>query len=446
MKLDHIRGATRRFGADIEDNEEKSREAPNLLRRFHIWISKAPPNLTEDEQEVYGVLNYAVLLALSFHLNVFALMFYLEVTVLWVFNIFSVLLFSFNMLISRKGYLNTGLVLGSLEVVVHSWVASLALGWTSGFHYHSLILVVLWFLFTGIKIQVRTFQSILFLVLYLFLFLLVQQQPPTYQVSSTLLQVMGAANIVVFLITMIGICYYYTYAVATARADLKLEFKRSEYLLHNILPVPIAERLKKSDGVIADSFPICSVLFSDIVGFTPLSAKLQARELVDLLNDIFSGFDDLAEKHGLEKIKTIGDAYMVASGIPERKADHARAIAYMALDMRDFMSRFRNRRGVDIHIRIGIHSGPVVAGVIGRKKFIYDLWGDTVNIAARMESHGVAGEIQVSNDTRAFIEDHFSFEDRGEQEIKGKGMMKCYLLKGEREAIPDHWSGDGAAA
>jgi class 3 adenylate cyclase len=170
------------------------------------------------------------------------------------------------------------------------------------------------------------------------------------------------------------------------------EHERSERLLLNVLPEPVAMRLKRDEGVIADRFEHATVLFADIVDFTPISAEIPPHEVVELLDAVFSDFDDLAERYGLEKIKTIGDAYMVASGIPTPRPDHVQAVADMALAMRDVASSHREGLG----LRIGIDTGPVVAGVIGRRKFIYDLWGDTVNTASRMESHGVPGEIQVT--------------------------------------------------
>ncbi|MBO93794.1 MAG: adenylate/guanylate cyclase domain-containing response regulator [Opitutales bacterium] len=207
------------------------------------------------------------------------------------------------------------------------------------------------------------------------------------------------------------------------------EKHKSENLLLNILPSPIAERLKAHEATIADAFPECSVLFADIVGFTPLSAKLGAKQLVKVLNEIFCAFDGYTEKLGVEKIKTIGDCYMVASGIPEPNPDHAKNLVEMALQMLHFFEGRDAIEGESISIRVGIHSGPVVAGVIGKKKFIYDLWGDTVNTAARMESHGIPGTIQVSEATAELIKGTHDLESRGVKEIKGKGPMKTFLVK-----------------
>ena len=213
-----------------------------------------------------------------------------------------------------------------------------------------------------------------------------------------------------------------------AELALHLAQQQSESLLLNILPKPIAEQLKQSTEAIADHFDAATILFSDIVGFTPLSARLSALELVKLLNDMFSKFDRLAETYKLEKIKTIGDAYMVASGLPLPQKDHADAIAEMALDMQVAIHNFSKQHGEEFQIRIGIHSGPVVAGVIGKKKFIYDLWGDTVNVASRMESSGTPGKIQVTAETYQLLQDRYIFEKRGQISVKGKGEMITYWL------------------
>ena len=215
-----------------------------------------------------------------------------------------------------------------------------------------------------------------------------------------------------------------------AEAALRLEQEKSDRLLLNVLPQVIAERLKQDQSIIADTFAEVTVLFADIVGFTQISAQISPTELVSLLNDIFSTFDRLAEKHGLEKIKTIGDAYMVVGGLPMPRNDHAEAIAQMAIDMQQAIIEFSDTYNQDFSIRIGINSGPVVAGVIGIKKFIYDLWGDTVNTASRMESHGLPGCIQVTSATYQRLQEKYLLESRGTIEVKGKGEMNTYFLTG----------------
>ena len=213
-----------------------------------------------------------------------------------------------------------------------------------------------------------------------------------------------------------------------AQEALKVQQEQSEKLLLNILPKPIAERLKAQQSTIADSFADVSVLFADIVGFTELSARMSPTELVKRLNVIFSHFDQLAENYGVEKIKTIGDAYMVVGGLPMPRDDHAEAIAQMALGMQAKIAKLCADTGEKLAIRVGINSGPVVAGVIGVSKFTYDLWGDTVNVAARMEATGFAGRIQVTDVTYELLKDKYLFERRGVIPVKGKGNMMTYWL------------------
>ena len=205
---------------------------------------------------------------------------------------------------------------------------------------------------------------------------------------------------------------------------------RAETLLLNILPRSIAERLKAETRTIADQFSSASILFADVVDFTPLSERLPPTEVVALLDHLFSHFDELAEHHGLEKIKTIGDCYMVAAGVPSPRPDHARVLALMALDMQEAMRSVDDVGHLGLELRIGINSGPVVAGVIGRKRFLYDLWGDAVNTASRMESHGTSGRIQITRATKELLDDDFVCEPRGTIPVKGKGEIEAWYLVG----------------
>jgi adenylate cyclase len=209
---------------------------------------------------------------------------------------------------------------------------------------------------------------------------------------------------------------------------------QSDGLLLNVLPRSIADRLKRDPGVIAERYDDVTVLFADIADFTPFAERTSPEQVVGVLDEIFSAFDQLALQRGLEKIKTIGDAYMVAGGLPEPRADHVEAVAELALEMQAEFARLCESLGLGLAIRIGIDTGPVVAGVIGRHKFTYDLWGDTVNTASRMESHGVAGRIQVTDTTYRHLQDHYRFEERGEVEVKGKGLQRTYLLVGRETA------------
>jgi guanylate cyclase len=212
--------------------------------------------------------------------------------------------------------------------------------------------------------------------------------------------------------------------------SLRLEQEKSENLLLNILPKDIAELLKNKPDSIAEHYTEASILFADVVNFTPMSSQMKPIELVELLNKVFSQFDDLVEKYDLEKIKTIGDCYMVASGVPRIRPDHAQVITRLALDMQEIV-KASDYFGRKLTFRIGINSGPVIAGVIGRKKFIYDLWGDAVNTASRMESNGIGGLVQVTNETYNLINEEFICESRGVINVKGKGELPVWFVRGK---------------
>ena len=214
---------------------------------------------------------------------------------------------------------------------------------------------------------------------------------------------------------------------------LLAEQRKSERLLRNILPVSVAEKLKRGERSIAASHPAVTVLFADVVGFSGLATRMEADALVATLNELFSLFDQLAERHGVEKIKTIGDAYMAAAGLPKPRPDHAPAVAAFALDMLEALETRNKVDGGSLRLRIGVHSGPVIAGVIGEKRLIYDLWGDTVNVASRMEAHGVEGRVHVTDSTRALLGKEFELEPRGVVDLKGRGPMTTYFLVGRVE-------------
>ncbi len=216
---------------------------------------------------------------------------------------------------------------------------------------------------------------------------------------------------------------------ARAEAAAEHEYERSESLLVNILPATIADRLKsRPETVIADKFEAASILFADMAGFTARASETAPDDLVHFLNRVFTDFDRLVERHGLEKIKTTGDAYMVVSGVPVSRPDHAQALARLALEMRDVAMDLRDPHGRVVPIRIGISSGPVVAGVVGTRKFFYDVWGDAVNVASRMELTGAVGKIHVSQETYERLKEDFVLEDCGEIEVRGKGRMRTWFL------------------
>ncbi|HEV3475219.1 MAG TPA: adenylate/guanylate cyclase domain-containing protein [Actinomycetota bacterium] len=250
--------------------------------------------------------------------------------------------------------------------------------------------------------------------------------PVGFTSTMLALNVIGAGSIA---FTLLAVFAKQRNAALTA---LRAEQERSEELLVRVLPRPIAERLKGSHQTIADQFVAASILFADVVDFTPLAERLPPAEVVGFLDHLFSQFDSLVERHGLEKVKTIADCYMAVGGVPDPRPDHARKAALLALDMRDVVANSAVAGRPAVELRIGINSGPVVGGVIGRKRFLYDLWGDAVNTASRMESHGTPGEIQITRATYELLKDEFVCRRRGTIPVKGKGQMETWYLVGSR--------------
>jgi len=255
-------------------------------------------------------------------------------------------------------------------------------------------------------------------------------QPPRIAVDAGLAQLLRTSNLLSAMGFVGSMVIYYHLRINEAEAATSHERERSERLLANILPAAIAARLKRDEHPIADQFDEVTVLFADVVGFTGFAAMHPPETVVNLLNMLFYAFDDMVERRGLEKIKTIGDAYMVAAGIPTARPDHAAATADLALEMIEFAETLRRERRQDLDLRIGIHSGRVVAGVIGKHKFSYDLWGDTVNVASRLQTTGEPRRIQVSQETRRRLGALYVHEDRGTIELKGIGPVRAFFLEG----------------
>ncbi|MFV0822029.1 adenylate/guanylate cyclase domain-containing protein [Legionella micdadei] len=247
------------------------------------------------------------------------------------------------------------------------------------------------------------------------------------QLSREITQVISIAIILAVLSTI-----FMLISISKALHRISRTAKENELLLLNILPSAVAERLKKGEKIIADEYPQASVLFCDIVGFTALMVKMGTSKMFDILGHLFDEFDDLAQKYGVEKIKTIGDSYMAAAGIPEPTADHAFRIADFALAIRDKAKEFAQLYKIELQVRIGMTCGAVIAGVIGHRKIIYDVWGDVVNTASRMEATNIPGEIQITEKMALLLEEQFIIEERDEIEVKGKGKMRTYFIKGRR--------------
>ncbi|HJQ60844.1 MAG TPA: adenylate/guanylate cyclase domain-containing protein [Vineibacter sp.] len=262
----------------------------------------------------------------------------------------------------------------------------------------------------------------------------------TGAVPTESLHVSFIVNVVMNTIGIFAVVYYAVRQAARAEAALEREYQRSELLLGNILPPPVAVRLKEREAVagagpVADRYDAASILFADMAGFTGRASDTAPDALVTFLDEVFTKLDDLVERHALEKIKTTGDAYMVVSGVPQARADHAAALADLALDMQAALAGLVDPKGRAVPVRIGIASGPVVAGIVGRKKFFYDVWGDAVNTAARMEQTAEPGTIQVAPQTGDKLLDDFELQERGFVEVRGKGAMRTWLLIARKRQV-----------
>jgi len=347
--------------------------------------------------------------------------------VLVAINAADALVWSAVPLLHRFGALAGPLVLAG-SVYVSNFALTAALGTGSGIHLYYIAAAALSVLFLGVERMALSATVVavgvsMFVSAQLFLPFNTELVPPATLIANFVV------SAVVTVAILFAVVFYAVRQIARAEAALEREYARSEALLTNILPPAIAARLKLAkESVIADSYDDASILFADMAGFTARAADTLPVRLVLFLNDLFSAFDQLVERYGLEKIKTTGDAYMVLSGVPETRPGHAEAIARLALDMRVAVESIAKASGRALSIRIGISSGPVVAGVVGTKKFFYDVWGDTVNVASRMESTGEPGRIQISEATYARLKDKFELESRGEIDVRGKGKMRTWFL------------------
>ena len=414
-----------------------------LLHAASRWIRSTlqfalavPACVQRYDHRTYYSMLLANSLALLLHLSWVFIFRALGFSVLSWVNVGSVMIWILNIAILRRwGAILTAVVIGSSEVVVHQFLAIYYLGWDYGFQYFLLVIVAFAFMMNFRSLVIPVTMFVVCLISFLEFYYQVQYWRDHPDPGKVVREAFLMANVTSAFTILAFMSYVYSEAARTAEAKLEIEQQKSEKLLLNILPYSIAQRLKEDHSIIADHFESATVLFSDIVGFTALSEKLTPAELVARLNRIFSAFDDLAEKHGLEKIKTIGDAYMVAGGFPEERAGHAGHVAGMALDMLTALEACNQKEDQAVSIRIGMHTGPAVAGVIGIKKFVYDVWGDTVNTASRMESSGLPGRIQISQQTAALLDGEFAVEERGTVAVKGKGSMKTYWLLGRSERV-----------
>ncbi len=384
--------------------------------------------LKTERYFILGKITY--FFAIAVHTSWLFLFYFLGFEKMAIFNIFSILTFILCLYLNKERKFLLAISIATIEILLHQILAVNFLGLSTGFQNYLFALIFLPFLTDKENLSIKFVLSISIIITYMYLDFHFKMAAPIYLVEENIALYFNEINIFFSLSLICVWAYYFNNSVNVAEEALEKEQEKAENLLHNILPIPIAAQLKEGKTSIAEGFDVVTVLFLDIVGFTQLSSTKTPNELVDILNKIFSQIDDLCEKYKLEKIKTIGDSYMVASGIPEFHSEHAIQMADFSLELQKVFLDINKELGTSLQIRTGINSGPVVAGVIGKKKFIYDLWGDAVNVASRMESHGVVGKVQVSDSTYQLLKGNFALSDNGEKEVKGKGLMKTYLLEG----------------
>ncbi|MAW26291.1 MAG: hypothetical protein CMQ84_09950 [Gammaproteobacteria bacterium] len=323
-------------------------------------------------------------------------------------------------LLHTTGRAEVGVLLACLGGVGSATAYILLLGWDVYFHIWYLNLAIL-LIAVPLRGWIKWSWASAFLLIDVLMFLFVSESQPLISATPGVIQFLGVSNI-------LGSLFLLGLPMAMYSHFLVLEREKSESLLHNIIPKDLANILREGDGVLALDNANVSVMFADIVGFTPLASKLSAREVVDLLNGIFSEFDDICRKNGIEKIKTIGDAYMAVAGLPAARADHAQVLVDVGFEFFETIKKYQTINANQLEMRIGIHSGDAVSGVIGKSKFSFDIWGDSVNLASRLESIGQPGTIHVSEETLSLL-DETSLEVIPQQsEIKGKGTMRTFLI------------------
>lgn len=394
-----------------------------------------PKNPSQRAERLYLLAKIGYSLGLLYHVVALAMFQHLNATPLVYFNFVSLVAFGLCVFITLRfrNFIVPFVIGPVLEMPAHAGLTTLAFGLNSCWFLWALTPAVMVF-WIPVGLSLRVAMSCCSALVFVAIGLLGIFWEPWYDVPLFWLSLFVVFNLIGNALTFCILFALNTEIAANAEDALEIEHARSEGLLYNLLPEDIAARLKlEPEQTIADSLPKVAILFADIVNFTPRSASLPPEEVVGFLNRIFSRFDEIAEKHGLEKIKTIGDAYMVAAGMPSAVGNPVHRIAEMALDMQRAARNMSPEFPEGLQIRIGLHAGPVVAGVIGNKKLFYDVWGETVNTASRMESHGEPDRIQVTGSAYEELYGDYEFEERGKVEVKGMGEVATWWLTGQRE-------------
>jgi len=406
-------------------------ESPgNAAMSFFQDYFVAPANI---DFRFYRAFMLICVLGIAFHIAFIALFWSVGIMPMALFNVLSVAVWTAGLWLMKQGRVAASYLTIMLEVTVHAVLAVHLLGAGPGFQFFLIAGIMGSFIVPRYRRQIVVL-GVLLAGLFVGLYFYDQWHTPPYALAQWLTVAFFIGNFGAAVLVMASPLVYYMGLLERTEAALAVEHVKSEALLRNVLPAVIAERLKQSTDTIAERFDRVSVLFTDVCNFTGLSAEYDPVELLDALNEVFNYFDTVIEKYELEKIRTIGDNYMVAAGAPLPRSDHALAMARAALELMDYADYCPNPLAKALRFRTGMNCGPVVGGVIGHTKFHYDVWGDPVNIAARMESHGEPGKIQITNDFYELIKDDFVCERRGRIQVKGKGEMETWFLVGVKES------------
>ena len=396
------------------------------------WLRSIPTHVPKNIRRYYLYWKIFYFIGCLAHVMAFFMFAAIGVDFMKWFNIFSVFVFLVALALLHRGYYRLAFWGVNAELIAHGVAATVCNGPIFGMQNFVFPVVILSFIQPFYSWRISAALAVGTLAFGTAVMLYAVNHPPIYAISETWTYYSVAVSMFIFPASVLAMVLPFIAEATRSEKTLEAAYDESERLLLNILPKQIAARLKSSQGMIADDHDRVAILFADIVGFTTLSTRLQPAEVVTLLNDVFNAIDALVEKYGVEKIKTIGDAYMVVAGLPEARDDPEAVIARLALDILATVETI-TEPGTNhpVRLRIGINSGRVVAGVIGQRKFAYDLWGDAVNVAARMEATGEPGKIQVPDSFAGQLSDHFDFEPRGEIDVKGKGRLRTSFLVAE---------------
>ncbi len=398
-------------------------------------VFRVPETIPAEFRRVFAAYRIGGLSAFAYHAGLLVALLLFSLVELALVNVVSCLLWLTAVRLLGRGRVLAGVNVAMFELFMHAIAASAFLGWAFGFQWYLLFVPVNVFFLPRGRRALKLFYSAATVIVIAGLYLLELQRPPIYDTSPAAATIVFVLNWSILIAVISANVAYYRELADRLEEEIRRQNERAHALLLNILPKSIADRLEsESDGHIVSHYPETTILFCDIVRFTELTGELEPSELVELLNELFAGIDTLCDREELEKIKTIGDAYMIAAGCPHEYDDHAERAARCALSIRDLFAASPTARRHDLNVRIGLHTGPVVAGVIGKRKFAFDLWGQTVNVASRMESHGEPGCIHVSEATAGRLAGRFELVRRGNISVKGIGRMTTWFLQGMRPA------------